>query len=64
MNWITPDFQEISVNCEINSYAAAENMGRPGGPAHLVFAYGDFGRLADHWLRMAATTPIRPEGLT
>jgi hypothetical protein len=24
MEWITPDFQEITLNCEINSYARAE----------------------------------------
>ncbi|MGO4885824.1 MAG: pyrroloquinoline quinone precursor peptide PqqA [Bryobacteraceae bacterium] len=24
MSWTTPDFEEISVNCEINSYAPAE----------------------------------------
>ncbi|MGO4884797.1 MAG: pyrroloquinoline quinone precursor peptide PqqA [Bryobacteraceae bacterium] len=24
MNWTTPDFEEISINCEINSYAPAE----------------------------------------
>jgi coenzyme PQQ precursor peptide PqqA len=24
MNWTTPDFEEIALNCEINSYAPAE----------------------------------------
>jgi len=24
MEWITPDFEEIPLNCEINSYASAE----------------------------------------
>jgi coenzyme PQQ precursor peptide PqqA len=24
VEWITPDFQEITLNCEINSYASAE----------------------------------------
>ncbi|MGO4880942.1 MAG: pyrroloquinoline quinone precursor peptide PqqA [Bryobacteraceae bacterium] len=24
MNWTTPDFEEISLNCEINSYSSAE----------------------------------------
>ncbi len=24
MGWITPDFEEISLNCEISSYASAE----------------------------------------
>jgi coenzyme PQQ precursor peptide PqqA len=24
MNWTTPDYEEISVSCEINSYAPAE----------------------------------------
>jgi coenzyme PQQ precursor peptide PqqA len=24
MNWITPDFEEISLNCEINCYSSAE----------------------------------------
>jgi coenzyme PQQ precursor peptide PqqA len=24
MNWTTPDFDEIAVSCEINSYALAE----------------------------------------
>jgi coenzyme PQQ precursor peptide PqqA len=24
MDWTTPDFQEIAVSCEINSYAPAE----------------------------------------
>jgi coenzyme PQQ precursor peptide PqqA len=24
MNWVTPDFQEIPLNCEINCYACAE----------------------------------------
>ena len=24
MNWTTPDFEEISLNCEINCYCSAE----------------------------------------
>ncbi|MBI3666595.1 MAG: pyrroloquinoline quinone precursor peptide PqqA [Acidobacteria bacterium] len=24
MEWVTPDFEEISLSCEINSYANAE----------------------------------------
>jgi len=24
MNWVTPDFEEISLNCEINCYCTAE----------------------------------------
>jgi len=24
MSWVTPEFEEILLNCEINSYASAE----------------------------------------
>jgi hypothetical protein len=24
MNWVTPDFEEIKLNCEINCYCSAE----------------------------------------
>jgi coenzyme PQQ precursor peptide PqqA len=28
MEWTTPHFEEISLNCEINSYASAEMSGQ------------------------------------